>query len=196
MSFSCFRGSNSSARVNCGLGREGKGPEHRAWEQGRLLSPTVEVGTQSKLQFAASRWPRAGTTTATPPPPPHSCTGDVYKACSLTAAVPPSRNKCDVFVLSMAGLAALLKTGQVSPVDGGERGKPPLLLLLSDLLTASPEGLIHGREGWGAAWIHQPPRASSAENGPEGTKTHTVSGFYVHRKFAFFCYVYTQMTPP
>ena len=121
MSFSCFRGSNSSARVNCGLGREGKGPEHRAWEQGRLLSPTVEVGTQSKLQFAASRWPRAGTTTATPPPPPHSCTGDVYKACSLTAAVPPSRNKCDVFVLSMAGLAALLKTGQVSPVDGGER---------------------------------------------------------------------------
>ena len=96
----------------------------------------------------------------------------------------------------MAGLAALLKTGQVSPVDGGERGKPPLLLLLSDLLTASPAGLIHGREGWGAAWIHQPPRASSAENGPEGTKTHTVSGFYVHRKFAFFCYVYTQMTPP
>lgn len=133
MTFSCFRGSNSSARVICGLGREGKGPEHRAWEQGHLLSPMVEVRTQSKLQFAVSRWPRAGTTTATPPPPPHSCTGDVYKACSLTAAVPPSRNKHDIFVLSMAGLAALLKTGQVSPVDGGERGNPPLLLLLSDL---------------------------------------------------------------
>lgn len=95
----------------------------------------------------------------------------------------------------MTGLAVLLKTGQVSQVDGRERGNPPLLLL-SDLLTVSPAGLIHVREARGAAWIHQPPKASSADNGPEGAKTHTVNGFYVHRKFTFFYYVYTQMTPP
>lgn len=46
----------------------------------------------------------------------------------------------------MTGLAVLLKTGQVSQVDGGERGNLTLLLLLSDLLTVSPAGLIHVRE--------------------------------------------------
>ena len=93
MTFSCFRGSNSSPRVKRGLGSEGKGPEHRAWEaweQGRLLSPTVEVGTQRKFQVAVSPGPRAGTTRATVPPAPHSSTGGIYKACSLNAAVPPS----------------------------------------------------------------------------------------------------------
>jgi len=93
VTFSCFPGSNSSPRVKRGLGSEGKGPEHRAWEtweQGCLLSPTVEVGTQRKFQFAVSPGPRAGTTTATIPRAPRSCTGDIYKACSLDAAVPSS----------------------------------------------------------------------------------------------------------
>ena len=60
----------------------------------------------------------------------------------------------------MTALAVLLKTGQVSQVDGGERGNPPLLLLLSDLLTVSPAGLIRVREARGAAWIHLPRQAA------------------------------------